>query len=154
MTKQQGGTAQSAQTVTRLQAARPRYRGSIPGRGNRFLISPKHPDRIWGPPSLIFRQVQSGRGVRLTTNLQITPRIRMSGVIPPLPPCTSKTRTRTTYSLPPLVVEVKVKRRIQWSCRFLVIRAMINTKIKIYRTVILFVVLHGCETWSHMEGGT
>jgi hypothetical protein len=30
-----------------------------------------------------------------------------------------------------------------------------NLKIKIYKTVILSVVLHGCETWvSHFEGGT
>jgi len=29
-----------------------------------------------------------------------------------------------------------------------------NLKIKIYRTVILPVVLYGCETWSHIEGGT
>jgi hypothetical protein len=29
-----------------------------------------------------------------------------------------------------------------------------NPKIKIYKTVILPVVLYGCETWSHFEGGT
>ena len=29
-----------------------------------------------------------------------------------------------------------------------------NINIKIYRTVILPVVLYGCKTWSHMEGGT
>jgi hypothetical protein len=29
-----------------------------------------------------------------------------------------------------------------------------NIKIKIYRTVILPVVLYGCETWSHTAGGT
>jgi hypothetical protein len=28
-----------------------------------------------------------------------------------------------------------------------------NVKIKIYRTVILPVVLCGCESWSHIEGG-
>jgi hypothetical protein len=27
---------------------------SNPGRGKRFLASPKHLDRIWGPPSLIL----------------------------------------------------------------------------------------------------
>jgi hypothetical protein len=27
-----------------------------------------------------------------------------------------------------------------------------NTKIKIYRTIILPVVLYGCETWSHTKG--
>jgi len=29
-----------------------------------------------------------------------------------------------------------------------------NLKIMIYRSVILPVVLYGCETWSHIEGGT
>jgi hypothetical protein len=29
-----------------------------------------------------------------------------------------------------------------------------NTKIKIYRSIILPVVLYGCETWSLTEGGT
>jgi hypothetical protein len=29
-----------------------------------------------------------------------------------------------------------------------------NTKIKIYRSIILPVVLYGCETWSHTERGT
>jgi hypothetical protein len=29
-----------------------------------------------------------------------------------------------------------------------------NLKIKIYRTIILSVVLYGCETVSHLEGGT
>ena len=28
------------------------------------------------------------------------------------------------------------------------------SKIKIYRTIILLVVLYGCETWSLIEGGT
>jgi hypothetical protein len=27
-----------------------------------------------------------------------------------------------------------------------------NVKIKIYRTIILPVVLYGCETWSHVKG--
>ena len=29
-----------------------------------------------------------------------------------------------------------------------------NLKFKIYRTIILPVVLYGCETWSLIEGGT
>ena len=29
-----------------------------------------------------------------------------------------------------------------------------NLKIKVYRTIILTVVLYGCETWSLIEGGT
>jgi hypothetical protein len=39
-----------------------------------------------------------------------------------------------------------------WSCRLI----SKNLKIKKHKTVILPVVLHGCETWSvtHFEGGT
>ena len=33
--------------VTRLQSGHVNIHGSIPGRGN------KHPDRLWGPPSLL-----------------------------------------------------------------------------------------------------
>jgi hypothetical protein len=29
-------------------------RGSISDRGNRFFSTPQHPDRLWGPPSLLF----------------------------------------------------------------------------------------------------
>jgi hypothetical protein len=29
-----------------------------------------------------------------------------------------------------------------------------NVKIRIYKTTILPVVLYGCETWSHIRGGT
>ena len=28
-----------------------------------------------------------------------------------------------------------------------------NLKIKIYKTIILPVMLYGCETWSHIKGG-
>ena len=28
-----------------------------------------------------------------------------------------------------------------------------NLKVKIYKTIILPVVLYGCETWSHIKGG-
>ena len=31
-------------------------RGSNPGRSNRFLFSPKHPDPFWGPPSPLFNR--------------------------------------------------------------------------------------------------
>jgi hypothetical protein len=31
-------------------------RGSIPGRDRRFLSTPQHPDRLWGPPSLLFNR--------------------------------------------------------------------------------------------------
>jgi hypothetical protein len=44
--------------------------------GVRIFISPRCPDRLWGPPSLLysgyrglFRRALSGRGVKLTTHL-------------------------------------------------------------------------------------
>lgn len=32
-------------------------RGSIPGRGMRFFFYPRCPDRLWGPPTLLFNGV-------------------------------------------------------------------------------------------------
>jgi hypothetical protein len=29
-------------------------RGSIPGRGKGFFLSPLCPDRLWGPPNLLY----------------------------------------------------------------------------------------------------
>jgi hypothetical protein len=49
-----------------------------------------------------------------------------------------------------MVDELKVKRIIQWNCRFLVICTIANTKSKIYRNVILSVVFMGVKlgvTW-------
>jgi hypothetical protein len=37
-----------------LRAGRPGDRGSIPGRGKRFFLYPLCPDRLWGPPSLLY----------------------------------------------------------------------------------------------------
>jgi hypothetical protein len=49
--------------------------------GSRIFFSPRRPDRLWGPLSLLsigyrslFRQGKSGRGVKLTTHLQLVPR--------------------------------------------------------------------------------
>jgi len=33
-------------------------RDSIPGKGKRFFSSSKHPDQLWGPPSLLFSGYQ------------------------------------------------------------------------------------------------
>jgi hypothetical protein len=51
-----------------------------------YLASALHPDRLWGPPSLLsngYRGVLSpgvkrGRGVTLTTHPHLVPRLRMS----------------------------------------------------------------------------
>jgi hypothetical protein len=37
-----------------LRAGRPGDRGSIPGRGKRYFLSPLCSDRLWGPPSLLY----------------------------------------------------------------------------------------------------
>jgi hypothetical protein len=52
--------------------------------GRDFVSSPQRPGRLWKPPSLPYKgyqlllpQVESGRGVKLTTHLQLLPRSRM-----------------------------------------------------------------------------
>jgi hypothetical protein len=50
---------------------------SNPVRGMRFLLSPEYPDRLWGPPSLVFigygvlSQGRSGQDMKLTTHLHL-----------------------------------------------------------------------------------
>jgi hypothetical protein len=60
--------------------------------GSRIFSSPCRPDRLWGPHSLLsngygghFPRVYSGRGVKLTTYLQLVPRSRKYLSIHPFP---------------------------------------------------------------------
>jgi hypothetical protein len=60
--------------------------------GSRIFTFPYRPDRLWGPPSLLsngypmdLSQEKRGKGVKLTTHLQLVPRSRKRGSIHPLP---------------------------------------------------------------------
>jgi len=45
--------------VTRPQVRRPRNRGTIPRRDNKFISSPKPPDLCWRPPNLLFNVTET-----------------------------------------------------------------------------------------------
>jgi hypothetical protein len=55
-------------------------RGSIPDRGRGFLLYPLRPDRLWGPPSLLYRGSpqggKCGRGLLLNTHPLLVPWVR------------------------------------------------------------------------------
>jgi hypothetical protein len=67
-------------------------RGSIPGRSKRFISSTQRSDRLWGPPSVLvnwdwelFPRWYIGRGVKVTIQPHLVPKLRMGGAISPLP---------------------------------------------------------------------
>jgi hypothetical protein len=51
-----------------------------------IFSSPQLPDRLWGTPSPLYRRLfiqgLSGRGVKLTSNLHLVPRLEMLDSIP------------------------------------------------------------------------
>jgi di/tricarboxylate transporter len=55
------------------------------GKGKIFISSPKYPDRLWGPSNLLFNTyrlffIVKRSDVKLTTQLHLILRLRMSGV--------------------------------------------------------------------------
>ena len=77
--------------VTGLQAGWLRNHGSIPGRDKRFFSS-NRTDQLWGPPNLLINEKQGllpqskvARGMKLTSHLQVVPRVRMCGAVLLLP---------------------------------------------------------------------
>jgi hypothetical protein len=51
-----GSRDSSVGIVFGLRAGRPRNCDLIPGRGKRYFFPPKRSDRLFGPPSLRFRE--------------------------------------------------------------------------------------------------
>jgi len=39
--------------------------GLIPGRGRKFFSSPKHPDQLRGPPTLLFSEYRGSSGEKV-----------------------------------------------------------------------------------------
>jgi hypothetical protein len=62
--------------------------GLIPGRGRRFLSSPNHPDRLSGPPSLLFHGywgcfIPGGKAAKVCTlRSHLMPRLTLCGSRP------------------------------------------------------------------------
>jgi hypothetical protein len=60
--------------------------GLIPERGREFFPKPLPPDRLWGPPNLLYKWIREvlsqggkrGRGVMLTTHTLLVPSLRKS----------------------------------------------------------------------------
>jgi hypothetical protein len=68
-----------------LRARRPGF-SSRWGQSCNFFSSPSRPDRLWGPPGLLFSGYRRlFPRVKLTTHPHLVPRLRMCGAMPPLP---------------------------------------------------------------------
>jgi hypothetical protein len=75
-----------------------RYGVRIPA-GARDL-SPKCPNRLWGPPSLLFNGYRRLSPGGEAVHLRRMPRLRTSGILPPLIRCALMACTGTTLPLP------------------------------------------------------
>jgi hypothetical protein len=103
-------------------------RCSIPDRGRGFFFQFLHPDRLWGPPSLLSLGVKHGRGVMLTTYSHLVPRLRISRSYTSSPPICLHGTERDNFTLQCvlLVTQRKVvdqlwvrKQQIKWKCETL-----------------------------------
>jgi hypothetical protein len=74
-------------TANALRAALPKKSGSDQCRTQRLSYFLKCSDRFWGPLSLLFDEIggYSGRGVKLTIHLLVVLRLKICGVVSPLP---------------------------------------------------------------------
>ena len=81
--------------------------GWYPGRGRIFFFSPKRPDGLWGPPTLICKGCRGSflgtEQLRFEVNLRVVSRLRMSAATRaprhPPPQYTFMTRKRKTLPL-------------------------------------------------------
>ena len=92
--------------VTALPAGQISYRRSISGRGKRYFCRPEIPDRLWGTPSLLYREyrclpgAQGGRGdVNLTAHLASSADLKNEWTCTSIPPYASMMCTYTILLL-------------------------------------------------------
>ena len=139
-----GRVAQSVQRLTTGWTVR----GSNPG-GARFST---HPDRPWGPPSLlynayrVFHGAKIGQGVLLTTHRLLVPRSWKSRAIP-LPTLWDTTGpvTGTLYPCPSLYILNSVGGREQpWCTPLLISTSFESLLLNFYQYFILCMNIHYC----------